>query len=138
LDPTHKTDGHDASLFTHEFKSDTPNVTSQPKGFLDYGQDWHSLRAPVPAQTATPAFFIDLPKWKRQGLADQPEHERYKLAPLADFDTPHLAWVFQVPKEISNGHNDIFNFRARLLVMALIQISGAVMSLAEDFERNFE
>ena len=138
LDPTHKTDGHDASLFTHEFNLDTPNVASQPRGFLDYGQDWHSLRMPVPAQAAMPAFFIDLPKWKRKDLADQPEHERYKLAPLLGFDTPHLAWVFQVPRIISEGHNDIFNFRARLLVMALIQVSGAVMSLAEDFEQNFE
>ena len=138
LDPTHKTDGHDASLFTHEFKLDTPNVASQRKGFLDYGQDWHSLRAPVPAQVATPAFFIDLPKWKRNGLADEPEHERYKLAPLAGSDSAHLAWVFQVPPTISKDHNDIFNFRARLLIMALIQISGAVMSLAEDFEQNFE
>jgi hypothetical protein len=93
---------------------------------------------PVPAQAPTPNFFIDLPKSKRKDLADQPEHARNKLAPLAGFDTPHLAWVFQVPLGISKDHNDIFNYRARLLIMALIQISGAVMSLAEDFEQNFE
>ena len=136
--PSHKTDGHDTSLFTHEFKCDTPNVVSQPKGLLDYGQDWHSLRAPVPAQAPTPTFFIDLPKRKRKNLADQPEHARNELAPLADFGTPHLAWVFQVPRGISKGHNDIFNYRACLLIMALVQISGAVMSLAQDFEQNFE
>jgi len=138
LDPKHKTDGHDTSLFTHEFKCANLNVVSQPKGFLDYGQDWHSLRGPVPAQAATPSFFIDLPKWNRKNLADQPEHARNKLAPLAGFDTPHLAWIFQVPRGISKSHNDIFNYRARLLIMALIQISGAVMSLAEDFNQNFE
>ena len=137
--PTHKTDGHDASLFTHEFKRDIPTVLIQPKGgFVDFGQDWHSLKPPEPPKAATPAFFIDLPKRQRKGQADQPEHERYKLAPLTGCDTSHLAWVFQVPSTISNGHNDIFNFKSRLLIMALVQISGAVMSLAEDFEQNFE
>src|SRR5262249_34804470 len=39
---------------------------------------------------------------------------------------------------ISRSHNDIFNFRSSLLIMALMQISGAVMSLAKGWEEVFE
>ena len=66
------------------------------------------------------------------------QHERYELCPLGEGTSDHLAWVFQVPEEIINDHNDIFNFKSTLLVLALIQISGATMSLAEDWSRNFE
>jgi hypothetical protein len=49
-----------------------------------------------------------------------------------------LAWLFEVPPELVAEHNDIFNPRSSLLFMALMQISGAVMSLAGDVVRNFE
>ncbi len=47
-------------------------------------------------------------------------------------------WVFQVPPEVIKDHNDIFNTKARSLILALIQISGAVASLAEDWGASFE
>jgi hypothetical protein len=46
--------------------------------------------------------------------------------------------VFQVPPEIIKDHNDIFNSKARSLVLGLIQISGAVASLAENWQDTFE
>jgi hypothetical protein len=47
-------------------------------------------------------------------------------------------WIFQVPPEVIKDHNDIFNSKARSLILALIQISGAVASLAEDWAHSFE
>jgi hypothetical protein len=53
-------------------------------------------------------------------------------------DKGRAAWIFQVGRDLIANHNDIFNFRTALLILAMIQISGAAVSLAEDFERNFE
>jgi hypothetical protein len=53
-------------------------------------------------------------------------------------DQEHLAWVFQVPPEISKEHNEIFNYRARLLILALLQVSGSILSLAEKWPDSFE
>jgi hypothetical protein len=47
------------------------------------------------------------------------------------------AWIFQIPPRISAEHNDVFNNRCSLLTLALMQISGAVMSLAEDWRDSF-
>ncbi|MGE3802333.1 MAG: hypothetical protein AB7H80_15060, partial [Candidatus Kapaibacterium sp.] len=80
---------------------------------------------------------VDLPAQKRTEHSAY-QHERYELRPLGDGMSEHLAWIFQVPKDVINDHNDIFNFKSMLLVLALIQISGATMSLAEDWSRNFE
>jgi hypothetical protein len=49
---------------------------------------------------------------------------------------PH--WVFQIPESIVKNHNDIFNPQSRLLIMALMQVSGSVMSLAIDWRDTFE
>ena len=133
-----RTDGHDSSLFTHTFEVAETKVSCEPKNFLDFGQNWHCLRAPIPAHKPTPIISIDLPTRERNGVADRPDHTRYQLTPLVDIEQAHLAWIFQVPPEIVSNHNDIFNSRSSTLMMALIQISGAVMSLAEDLRQNFE
>ena len=65
-------------------------------------------------------------------------HDRYTITPRVSPDERRLMWVFQVPGEIIGDHNDIFNSRARSLTLALIQISGAVASLAEDWAHSFE
>lgn len=89
--------------------------------------------------SATPSIGIDLPGRERKGLDDKNvEHTRYELAPVGATDKPHLMWVFQVPPEVIPDHNDIFNSRARELILALIQISGAVASLARDWADSFE
>lgn len=135
-----RTDGHDPTLFTHSFDMEDPEVSCPPKGFIDFGQNWHCLRRPMPPETPTPSFAIDLPARNRRDLSDASEyrHARYRLMPLSDGASGHLAWIFQVSPEIIADHNDIFGFKSSSLILALIQISGATMSLAEEWERNFE
>ncbi|MCB0713766.1 MAG: hypothetical protein KDD67_15675 [Ignavibacteriae bacterium] len=132
-----RTDGHDDSLFTHSLERTNHPCSCKSIGGVDFGQDWHCLRPPYPSGMPTPSFAIDLPVRKRERDVED-QHERYELCPLGEGTSDHLAWVFQVPEEIINDHNDIFNFKSTLLVLALIQISGATMSLAEDWSRNFE
>jgi hypothetical protein len=131
------TDGHDATLFTHEFGRG-PVVTCNPRGYVDFGQSWHCLRAPEPPNVATPSIAVDLPARERRGTEDQQFFSRYILRPLDDVHDAHTTWVFQLPPEIVPNHNDIFNSRASSLILALIQASGAVMSLAEDLNQTFE
>jgi hypothetical protein len=134
----HKTDGHDSSLFTHGFATDGAAVTCQPKGQVDFGQNWHCLRKPEPLAAASPNIVVDLPVRDRRDVADSPPHARHVLAPRGRQEDAHVLWVFQVPPEVIKDHNDIFNSRASSLILALIQVSGAVMSLAEDWENTFE
>jgi hypothetical protein len=138
LHPGRTTDGHDAKLFTHHFASDQSPVTCNPRGFVDFGQNWHCLRAPDPPNTATPAIAIDLPIRERSGRADVPPFARYVLRPLKNAQQAQLTWVFQVSPEIVADHNDIFNSRASSLMLAMIQMSGAIMSLAHDWDDTFE
>jgi hypothetical protein len=113
-------------------------VSCPRREMLDFGQNWHCLRPPIPLQSPTPSFSIDLPVRERTGRQDVPDFVRYELATLRnDHERPHLAWIFQVPREVVANHNDIFNSRCRELIIGLIQISGAVMNLAEDRRRNF-
>jgi hypothetical protein len=107
---------------------------------MDMGQNWHCLRAPSPRVAATPYIPIDLPTRERRGVADREvPHARYILEPIGGTTTrPHLTWVFQVPSTIIKDHNDIFNSRALSLTLALIQVSGAVASVAEDWGSSFE
>jgi hypothetical protein len=72
------------------------------------------------------------------GLADRPPHDRYRLAPKGGPGAARPAWVSHVTPEVVADHNDIFNTRAASLLLALIQVSGAVMSLAQDFDDTFE
>jgi len=133
------TDGHDSSLLTHTFALDNPVVTCNRAEAVDLGQNWHCLRRPQPPVAATPTIPIDLPVRERNGLEDQAvPHARYTITPKGSIDEPHLMWLFQVPPEVIKNHNDIFNYRARSLVLALIQASGAVASIAENWEKSFE
>jgi hypothetical protein len=130
------TDGHDPALRTHQLRSLAVGWGCQQKSGPDYGQDWHCLRFPVPRSQSTPSFAIDLPEISRN-KPEGPIHCRYQLEPRFPNER-RLAWLFEVPHELVKEHNDIFNARSSLLFMALIQISGAVVSLAEDIGRNFE
>ena len=53
-------------------------------------------------------------------------HDQYRMAPQRGESTTCLQWIFQVPKEVIPDHNEIFIPKARALMLALIQISGAV------------
>jgi hypothetical protein len=137
------TDGHDPSLMTHNFvlTAKPDSVQCRPRVGLDFGQNWHCVRMPHPHSVATPAIPIDLPTRERNDLSDNDvPHARYTISPIdtANRAQPHAVWVFQVPPEIIKDHNDIFNSKARSLVLGLIQISGAVASLAENWQDTFE
>jgi hypothetical protein len=138
--PWRKTDGHDGSLITHDFNQTAGDVTclKQP-GVPDFGQNWHCLRRPYPLRGPSPALSIDLPVRERNGVKDETvPHARYTIIPRVNGAEPRLMWVFQVPSEIIKDHNEVFNSKARSLILALIQISGAVASLAEDWAHSFE
>lgn len=133
-----KTDGHDASLFTHDCRLDLSNVPCLQRGAVDFGQNWHCMRPPLDLPTPTPSFPIDLPTRRRDGIPDTlVPHDRYLLTPRQP-TVPHLGWVFQVPAQVIPDHNGIFNSIAASLMLGLIQISGAVMSLATDLDDTFE
>lgn len=133
-----KTGGHDARLFTHDFAKPTMSgaICERKLGVLDFGQSWSCLRLPT-SNGAAPTFPIDLPNRERSATHDGRDHTRYELT-SRDEAVAKVAWVFQLPPDISAGHNDIFNTRSRLLIQALMQISGATMSLAESWIENFE
>ncbi len=133
--PFHKTDGHNPDLFTHTFTELYPAICNA-RGFIDFGQSWHCIGNPDPAVTESPNFTIDLPIGKRQKDEDI-KHMRYELR-SENFSKAELAWIFQIPRELCKDHNDIFNTQMGSLVLSLIQISGAVMSLANDWEQTFE
>ncbi|MEA2889558.1 MAG: hypothetical protein QOI05_351 [Bradyrhizobium sp.] len=131
------TGGHNTSLFTHSFSAgDSGVICERKKDVPDFGQSWSCLRPPTPAREASPTFQIDLPNRERSAVHDGCEHTRYQLKPLNG--ESKLAWVFQMPPSISAEHNDIFNTRSSLFLLALMQISGATMSLAQNWEDNFE
>jgi hypothetical protein len=135
LRPAPYTDGHDPNIRTHDLLALGPHVCNPIPGVLDFQQDWHCLRRPRPPFETTPTFFFDLPVVLRHEV-NGPIHMRYELQPLRP--SPTLAWIFQVPPEIISDHNDIFNARSTLLMLAMMQVSGAVVSLATDIDSNFE
>jgi hypothetical protein len=136
--PGRTTDGHDETLFTHRLVLERPQVTCNQRNTVDFGQNWHCLRFPEPANASTPHFPLDLPTRDRLGKGDVPPFARYRLVPLGDIQEARITWVFQIPPEVVSDHNDIFNSRASSLTLALIQISGAIMSLAQDWRTTFE
>jgi hypothetical protein len=134
-----KTDGHDASLFTHTFASTKQAVACQPRGEVDFGQNWHGVQIPNPWGVPTPQIAVDLPARERTGLDDRnPGHVRHLLTPIGSMDEAQQVWVFQLPAEIVADHNDIFGYKASTLLLALMQISGSVLSLARDWQDSFE
>ena len=131
-----KTDGHDHSLLTHVFAAAEANVRCEARpGVPDFGQDWSCLRLPQPERAPSPTFPIDLPN-DRLPDGSRSSHTRYRLSPNSE--QSKLAWIFQLPAHISAGHNDIFNTRSSLLLLSLMQIAGATMSLASNWQGNFE
>jgi hypothetical protein len=130
------TDGHDPQLQTHELMSLGIASQCNPKLGQGFGQDWHCLRFPEPRSQATPSFTVDLPTTSHRARGG-PVHERYVMRPKHS-GLEKLAWLMQIPPKLVEDHNDIFNPVSSLLFLALVQISGAVMSLAKDIEDNFE
>ena len=135
-----RTDGHDSVLLTHDFVLTSANAICRKKPDVrDFGQNWHCLRRPIPPIGVSPAIPVDLPNRERKGVTDEiVPHSRYTITPRIDTNEPRLAWVFQVGPEVIKNHNDIFNSKARSLILALIQISGAVASLATDWADSYE
>jgi hypothetical protein len=135
------TEGHDPTLATHDFRKQTPPLGSPCLGIQgapDFGQSWHCIHVPNLPKAATPSILIDLPARERRDQNDRDvEHDQYELAPQRGEWTACLQWIFQVPKEVIPDHNEIFNPKARSLILALIQISGAVASLARDWDDTF-
>ena len=131
--------GHDATLFTHRLVIENDEVTCDPRQHhIDRGQNFHCLRTPEPSIAATPAIAVDLPIRERKGIQDWPPHRRYRLVPLGSMNEAEIIWNFQVPPQLVKDHNDIFNSRSGSMILALIQISGAVASLAEDWDDTWE
>ncbi len=133
----HMTDGHNPDLFTHIFTELQPEICdphSKSKK-IDFGQCWHCIRLPDPKLAKSPNFFIDLPIG---GCHERTlKHMRYKLCSKTP-DKSELAWIFQIPGNLCQDHNDIFNPQMSSLMLALISISGAVMSLANEWTETFE
>jgi hypothetical protein len=157
IPPWRKTEGHDRSLFTHEFANDRQEVkcvAKRGKNLDDwsFGQAWHCLRFPEPENSNRPAFRIDLPKGfpLDEMNTSKRQHVRYVLRPLAQpgrSNVPESSgkdeyvcpfWIFQIPPDISASHSDLFNYRSSLLILALMQICGEVMSLANTWEEVFQ
>lgn len=133
-----KTGGHDKTLLTHALNRSEADVICLRKSAPDFGQGWSCLRPPEPAGVASPKISIDLPEREPSLTNGDPNFKRYRLAPLGDQEQAHRAWIFQLPPSVSKEHNDIFNLRLSLFILSLMQISGAVASLAEDWQDNFE
>jgi hypothetical protein len=133
-----RTDGHDRTLFTHALTLQQAASRCTARGPVDFNQAWHCVRAPVPERAPNPSIAIDLPLRDRRADELDLPFARYCLSPIGNPQRPEPAWVFQLPKALVANHNDIFNAKARELVLGLIQISGAVMSLAEDWQNTFE
>jgi len=137
--PFGKTTGHDKDLLTHDFVGEMGTVECKMRDDVpDFGQNFHVLRPPDPPRSETPRMTVDLPVRDRMDMNDRPPHRRYRLDPKRSVDEPRPVWNFQLPPEIVKDHNDIFNSRSSSLILALMQISGTVGSLARDWESSFE
>jgi hypothetical protein len=139
-----RTDGHDPELMTHTFTLMQPTSICIPFSSInstqavDFNQAWHCVRGPFDQPARRPGFAIDLPTRDRvDGERDLP-FARYRLSPLGDPQKAETTWVFQLPAALVADHNDIFNAKARELMIGLMQISGAVMSLAQEWKDTFE
>jgi len=138
-----RTEGHEDRLITHDLRLtwDTAVGDGQqcdPLAAPDRGQSWHCLREPVvDFSGALAQVSIDLP---RQVDPRDPCHDRYVLTRRAMHPAQQGEpfWIVRVPGAAIDGHGDIFNERAGLLTMAFVQLSGSIMSLAQDYGDTFE
>ncbi len=138
--PGHKSEGHDASVFTHSLVRLSPGATCSPKGpehiMVSFNQAWHCLRSPEMNNGQLTSIALDLPQGKK-GEEGNPCHVRYRIKPIRPLASPAF-WIFQVPGDVIGGHSDVFNARSNLFVMALAQASGGVLSLAGQWTEVFE
>jgi hypothetical protein len=152
-----RTDGNYPGLRTHRLKWERDGV-SCPAANKDssrtFGQAWHCLRRPRidPQTEELSGLDIDLPTGKSPTDPLARQHARYQLSPMQGKEKAGPFWIFNIPDELISSHNDIFDFpaqltgshndifneRSSLLIMALMQASGAAMSLAEDWKDVFE
>jgi hypothetical protein len=138
--------GHKQALWTHSLRPGPESVYPGGTGWMcppvravsDFGQSWHCLRLPhvISGEQKLSRIAVDLPR------TDKPRnncHERYVLEQLPGYmNSAQPFWVVQLPGDLVGGHNDIFNHRAGLLMMAFTQIAGATMSLWTDYNQTFE
>jgi hypothetical protein len=151
--PWRKAEGHDKRLRTHDLIWTGQVRQCFPKQLdnlaTSFGQPWHCLRSPVADTAGRHAFPIDLPTTTplQEGLqaAFAAQHTRCILTPVQptmanaqEDPRPSPLWMVRLPSKVSRGHNDIFNPRASLLILAFMQISGAIVSLGEALEEVFE
>ena len=129
------------STFNHDFRKQRPPLGSPCVAIPDapdFGQSWHCIHVPAPPKGVTPTILIDLPTRERKDQDDRDvPHDQYELVPQRGESTTCLQWIFRVPAEVIPDHNEIFIPKARSLMLALIQISGAVASLARDWDDTF-
>ncbi len=131
-----KTDGHNPALASHSFKKhDDQSGRCDPlPGVPNFGQPWHCIEGPHAPFGPSPSFVFKLPTmWPKDG---EYKHRAYELK-AKDASKSHPFWIFQVPKGVIKDHGDIFNYQAASLTLALIQISGALASVAQDWEDSF-
>jgi hypothetical protein len=85
-------------------------------------------------------FRIDLPiDESLDETSGAPQHARCLLTPVGSTGAaPSPLWMVEVPPEVIPSHSEIFTVRARLFILALMQISGSVVSLARELEEAFE
>jgi hypothetical protein len=129
------TDGNDRTLINYQLRNKGGYHCPIIPGVPDSGQSWHCLRRPVISGGQIASLNVDLPQ------AEQPRvscHVRFQLERDQRSPGNSSFWIVRVPSELMDGHNDVFNGRARLLMMALIQISGATMSVHRSFDAMFE
>ena len=151
--PWRKAEGHDPRLRTHDLVWTGVARRCAPKPLdglaKSFGQSWHCLRCPVATASGLQCFPIDLPTRTPLGedlaTALNAQHTRCVLTPVQRAAVGRIAgpgggslWMVRLPGEVSSGHNDIFNSRASLLILAMMQISGAIVSLAGKLEEVFE
>lgn len=131
-----RTEGHDRCLLTHRLEqSPTLFKCSAKMTGYDFGQSWHCLRRPEASGGQLRSVTIDLPQIKKP--RDEC-HKRFTIRPVSAEASGRPMWVFQVPRHVSRSHGDIWNNRASLFALAMMQISGAVVSVALNWGDVFE
>jgi hypothetical protein len=134
----HKTEGHEPSLITHTLTQDVRKARCSAKPdeevSVTFNQSWHCLRLPAYRNDTLVGMAIDLPQVT---VPPDPCHVRYRLTPVGSSGRSSF-WNFQVPADVMGGHNDVFNARSNLFVLALAQASGGVLSIARTWQGVFE
>jgi hypothetical protein len=137
--PGRATAGHTPKLLTHRVIRDTIGARCSPRPLHhlanDYQQSWHCLRSPTIADDAVTEIAVDLPQSNDPGSDC---HVRYRLMRIPTNPSTSPYWIFQIPSTLVANHNDIFNGTSNLFVMALMQLSGSIMSLAQRWPDVFE